>query len=89
MDSVQLFHLNGALLNNAVACYNQMIPELTSIHLQSLGLPDNAAKCSVLLNYNMNHHVKTTAGVSKDSYAYSDACAKLGEGQGKASSPSN
>eukprot|EP00957_Ditylum_brightwellii_P067076 5091326-Ditylum_brightwellii.AAC.1 len=51
--------------------------------LDTLLLKDNAAKCSVLLNYDMNHHIKTTAGVSKDSYTHSTAHAKLGEGQGK------
>eukprot|EP00957_Ditylum_brightwellii_P139094 10601806-Ditylum_brightwellii.AAC.1 len=63
MDCLNLFRLNGAILNNnSTACYNCMIPELSSIHLQSLGLPDNAVKCSVLLNHNMKHHVKTKAG---------------------------
>eukprot|EP00957_Ditylum_brightwellii_P038924 2941092-Ditylum_brightwellii.AAC.1 len=63
MDCLHLFRLNGAILNNnATACYDHMIPELPSIHLQGLGLPDNAAKCSVLLNPNMQHHVKTKAG---------------------------
>eukprot|EP00957_Ditylum_brightwellii_P140939 10735965-Ditylum_brightwellii.AAC.1 len=35
--------------------------EVTSIHLQSSGLPEEAVKCSVLLNHNMRCHVKTTA----------------------------
>eukprot|EP00957_Ditylum_brightwellii_P085885 6533807-Ditylum_brightwellii.AAC.2 len=32
--------------------------------MKGLGLPENAAKCSVLLNHNMKHHVKTNAGVT-------------------------
>eukprot|EP00957_Ditylum_brightwellii_P015888 1196830-Ditylum_brightwellii.AAC.1 len=65
MDSLQLFRLNGGLLNNdAVACYDRMIPALTSIHLQGLGLPPKAAECSVLINQNMKHHVRTNAGES-------------------------
>ena len=48
MDTVRIFRLNGTLLNNdAVACYDCMIPELTSVHLQSLGLPAPAAKYSI------------------------------------------
>eukprot|EP00957_Ditylum_brightwellii_P192547 14660061-Ditylum_brightwellii.AAC.1 len=66
-----------------------MIPELSSIHLQGLGLPDNAAKCSVLLNHNMQHHVKTKAGVTTDYYTHEANNKKFGEGQGKTSSPSN
>eukprot|EP00957_Ditylum_brightwellii_P021152 1594280-Ditylum_brightwellii.AAC.1 len=54
MDCFCLFHLNEAILNNdATTCYDQMFPEVTSLHLQSLGLPGEAVKCSVLLNHNM------------------------------------
>eukprot|EP00957_Ditylum_brightwellii_P194037 14777650-Ditylum_brightwellii.AAC.2 len=63
MDCLRLFRLNGAILNNdATACYDRIIPELSSLHLQSLGLPKKAAKCSVLLIHDMKHHVKTQAG---------------------------
>eukprot|EP00957_Ditylum_brightwellii_P204429 15339215-Ditylum_brightwellii.AAC.1 len=59
MDTLRIFRLNGALLNNdAVACYDRMIPELTSVHLQRLGLPAPAAQCSVKLNYDMRHNIK-------------------------------
>eukprot|EP00957_Ditylum_brightwellii_P061354 4656741-Ditylum_brightwellii.AAC.1 len=62
MDCFHLFPLNGAILNNdTMACYDCMIPDVTSIHLQSLDLPEEAVKGSVLLNHNMRHHVKTTA----------------------------
>eukprot|EP00957_Ditylum_brightwellii_P140260 10687650-Ditylum_brightwellii.AAC.1 len=43
MNCICLFGLNDAILNNdAEACYNGIIPELTAIHLKALGLPDNA-----------------------------------------------
>eukprot|EP00957_Ditylum_brightwellii_P047531 3610259-Ditylum_brightwellii.AAC.1 len=59
MNSLCLLQINGAVLNNdAKACYHRMIPEVTSLHLQSLGLPPAAIKCSVLLNKNMSHFVK-------------------------------
>eukprot|EP00957_Ditylum_brightwellii_P084831 6450024-Ditylum_brightwellii.AAC.1 len=64
MDCLRLFCLNGAILNNdATACYNQMIPELSSLHVQSLGLPDNATKCSVILNHAVSrpHHLALTS----------------------------
>eukprot|EP00957_Ditylum_brightwellii_P086740 6600641-Ditylum_brightwellii.AAC.1 len=33
MDCLRLFHLNGAILNNdATACYDRMILELSSLH---------------------------------------------------------
>eukprot|EP00957_Ditylum_brightwellii_P144146 10982368-Ditylum_brightwellii.AAC.1 len=60
-----------------------MIPEVTSIHLQRLGLPEEAVKCSVLLNHNMHHHIKTTAGVSREHYRHKSGNKKYGEGQGK------
>eukprot|EP00957_Ditylum_brightwellii_P083068 6314545-Ditylum_brightwellii.AAC.1 len=72
-----------------MACYDQRIPEVTSLHLQSLGLLEEAVKCSVLLNHNMPHHVKTTTGVSSEHYRHKSGNKKYGEGQGKTSSPSN
>eukprot|EP00957_Ditylum_brightwellii_P145826 11103721-Ditylum_brightwellii.AAC.1 len=37
MDCMRLFCLNGAILNNdAAACYVWMIPEISSLHVQSL-----------------------------------------------------
>eukprot|EP00957_Ditylum_brightwellii_P197044 15011625-Ditylum_brightwellii.AAC.1 len=51
MNTMQLIRLNGAILNNdAVACYNRMICEVTALHLQSLDLPDSTTKCIVQLN---------------------------------------
>eukprot|EP00957_Ditylum_brightwellii_P010464 792000-Ditylum_brightwellii.AAC.1 len=87
---LHLFRPNGAILNNdATACYDHIIPEISSLHLQSLGLPDNATKYSVLLNHNMKYHVKTKAGVTKEFYKHELNDEKFGKGQGKTSSPSN
>eukprot|EP00957_Ditylum_brightwellii_P089017 6778866-Ditylum_brightwellii.AAC.1 len=72
-----------------MACYNRMIPEVTALHLQSLGLPSAATKCSVLLNHNMTYYVKMSKGVSNNHYKHTSEYGKFGEGQGKASSPSN
>eukprot|EP00957_Ditylum_brightwellii_P074793 5684103-Ditylum_brightwellii.AAC.1 len=88
LDCFCLFQLNGATLNNdATACYNNMIPEVSSLHLQSLGLPESAAKCNVLLNHNMRHHIKTKAGITKDRYRHKPGGEIYREGQGKTSPP--
>eukprot|EP00957_Ditylum_brightwellii_P132780 10124936-Ditylum_brightwellii.AAC.1 len=80
IDSLCLFHLNGGLLNNdAVTCYDRMIPALSSIHFLSLGLPEAAAKCSVLLNKRMKHHIWTNAGESTKFYQHSEEYIKVGE----------
>eukprot|EP00957_Ditylum_brightwellii_P075663 5750041-Ditylum_brightwellii.AAC.2 len=77
MDSISLFHLNSAVLNNDTkACYDRTIPEITSLHLQSLGLPPAAIKCSVFLNKNMSHFVKMSEGLLTESYKHTDAFAK-------------
>eukprot|EP00957_Ditylum_brightwellii_P094467 7193423-Ditylum_brightwellii.AAC.1 len=55
-----------------------MIPKVSSLHLQSLGLPDNATKCSVLLNHNMKHYVKAKAGVTKEFYKHEEHHEKFG-----------
>eukprot|EP00957_Ditylum_brightwellii_P141487 10778624-Ditylum_brightwellii.AAC.1 len=90
MDCLHLFRLNGTILNNdATACYDQMILKISSLHVQSLGLPDNATKCSVLLNHNMKHYVKTNTGITKEFYKHEPTNKKFGKGQGKTSSLSN
>eukprot|EP00957_Ditylum_brightwellii_P130682 9969540-Ditylum_brightwellii.AAC.1 len=90
IDCLHLFCLNGTILNNNVtACYNRMIPEISSLHVQRLGLPDNATKYNVLLNHNMKHYVKTKAGITRKFYKHEPNYEKFGEGQGKTSSPSN
>eukprot|EP00957_Ditylum_brightwellii_P048198 3657948-Ditylum_brightwellii.AAC.1 len=71
MGCIRLFWLNGTILNNdASACYNWISPEVSPLHLQSLGLPDNTTKCSVLINKNIKRSIKTTAGVTKDTYQH-------------------
>eukprot|EP00957_Ditylum_brightwellii_P170662 12990724-Ditylum_brightwellii.AAC.1 len=89
MDSLRLFCLNSAVQNNdAKACYNRMIPEVTSLYIQSLGLPPAAIKRIMLLNKKMSHFVKTSEGASAESYKHTDTFANYGKEQGKASSPS-
>eukprot|EP00957_Ditylum_brightwellii_P172058 13099058-Ditylum_brightwellii.AAC.1 len=67
MDCMQLFQLSRAVLSNdAESSHNRMIPEVTAMHLQALGLPQqHATETSVLFNHNAKHYVKTAAGVSK------------------------
>eukprot|EP00957_Ditylum_brightwellii_P184498 14052776-Ditylum_brightwellii.AAC.1 len=84
MDCLCLFRLNGAILNSdATARYDCMIPEVSSLHLQSSGLPNNTTKCSVLLNHNMKHHVKMKARVTKEFYKHEPNDEKFGEDQEK------
>eukprot|EP00957_Ditylum_brightwellii_P068607 5208864-Ditylum_brightwellii.AAC.1 len=90
VDCICLFQLTGSILNNdASACYDQMIPEVSSVHLQSLGLPDNTTKYSVLINKNMKRSIKTATGVTKDTYQHTSEYPLQGEGQDKSLSPSN
>eukprot|EP00957_Ditylum_brightwellii_P134186 10230428-Ditylum_brightwellii.AAC.2 len=90
MDSLRLFRLNGTLLNNdVVVCYYRMIPAVSSLHLQSLGLPESATICSIKINKQMKHYVCTNAGESTEFYQHLEDYMKGGEGQGKTSSPPN
>eukprot|EP00957_Ditylum_brightwellii_P064967 4928442-Ditylum_brightwellii.AAC.2 len=90
MDSLRLFCLNVGLLNNdAVVCYDRMISAVSSLHLQSLGLPELAVKCSIQINKKMKHFFKKNAGKSKDFYQHTEEYMKGGEGQGKTSSLTN
>eukprot|EP00957_Ditylum_brightwellii_P027852 2105040-Ditylum_brightwellii.AAC.1 len=90
MDCICLYQLNGAILNNdAAACYDIMIRELTAVHLQALGLPDNVTVTSVKLNQNAKHHIKTMSGVTDTFNQSTPDCLSFSKGQGKGSSPSN
>eukprot|EP00957_Ditylum_brightwellii_P104720 7980934-Ditylum_brightwellii.AAC.1 len=71
MYYIWLFCLNGTILNNnASVCYDRMITEVSSLHLQSMGLQDNTTKCSGLINKNMKRSIKMTAGVTKQTYQH-------------------
>eukprot|EP00957_Ditylum_brightwellii_P056242 4263218-Ditylum_brightwellii.AAC.1 len=90
MDCIRSYRLKSAILNNnATACYDHTILELTAVHLQALGLPDNATGTSVKLNQNTQHHIKTMVGVTDTFYQSTPDCPSFSEGQGKGSSPSN
>eukprot|EP00957_Ditylum_brightwellii_P095862 7303885-Ditylum_brightwellii.AAC.1 len=54
-----------------------------AVHLQALGLLDNAMKTSVLLNQKAKHHIKTTSGVTEEFYQSTPDCPSFGKGQGK------
>eukprot|EP00957_Ditylum_brightwellii_P140394 10696973-Ditylum_brightwellii.AAC.1 len=60
-----------------------MIPQLTFLTIQSLGLPKKATKCSVHLSKDMQQFVRTLAGFSKDYYTHSEYYPKFGEDQCK------
>eukprot|EP00957_Ditylum_brightwellii_P130737 9974474-Ditylum_brightwellii.AAC.1 len=66
-----------------------MIPALSSLHLQCIGLPESAAICSAQLNKKMKHYVWTSTGESSENYQHSKEYMKGGKGQGKTSSPPN
>eukprot|EP00957_Ditylum_brightwellii_P142480 10855197-Ditylum_brightwellii.AAC.1 len=66
-----------------------MFPAVSLLHLQSLGLPESAAICSVQVNKQMKHYAQVNAGKSTNFYQHSEAYTKGGEGQGKTSSPPN
>eukprot|EP00957_Ditylum_brightwellii_P013693 1032203-Ditylum_brightwellii.AAC.1 len=90
MNSLRLFRLNGALLNNnAVDCFDWRIPAVSSLHLQSLGLPESAAKCSVKINKQMKHYIQTNARESLEFYQHTEEYMKGSKGQGKTASPPN
>eukprot|EP00957_Ditylum_brightwellii_P090845 6917731-Ditylum_brightwellii.AAC.1 len=83
MDCFRLYRLNGVILsNNAAACYDSMIPDMTSIQLQALGMPKNAIEMSVPLNHSAKHHIKTRTGITKEYYQLTHNCPSFGEGQG-------
>eukprot|EP00957_Ditylum_brightwellii_P163494 12447470-Ditylum_brightwellii.AAC.1 len=61
----------------------KLIPDISALHLQSLGLSESATKYSALLKKSMNHHVKAKAGITKQSYKHEEYNETFGGGQSK------
>eukprot|EP00957_Ditylum_brightwellii_P109384 8343529-Ditylum_brightwellii.AAC.1 len=66
-----------------------MIPELTSITLQGLDLPESAVQGGIQINKKMCCYIKTTDRVSSECYYHTEELDKYSKCQGKTSSLPN
>ena len=82
----RLIYVTIALfVNNAVACFNRMIPNISTLVACNYDLAPLILQARNLVIKNMEHHIKTRHGVSKSTYKQESTDVELaGEVQGKA-----
>eukprot|EP00957_Ditylum_brightwellii_P037924 2868572-Ditylum_brightwellii.AAC.1 len=67
---------------NAAACYDRMIPGITSIAETNTGTPEEVLVLLVRTLQNMKHHISSEKGISKAYNRHSEANPIYGTGQG-------
>ena len=70
------------LQNDATACYDRMISNLTSLVSRSYQVPDNAYKIQATTLKEMKYRVITSLGISEDHYSNSTSFPIYGSDQG-------
>ena len=87
-DSMRIGKQSGATLDNdAVGCFDRIIPSLASLTCMRLGLPQNAARMLYRVLNGMTHHLCTGYGVSLDFLNSIHTLPLFGTGQGSGASP--
>ena len=75
----------GLFANDAMACYDRMVPDISTIIARKFGMAPSIMKARNLVMKAMEHHVKTQHGVSSTSYKQTpNEPIMAGEIQGKA-----
>lgn len=66
-DLIRILRAQATIFNNdASACYNRILPALSQICCERLGLPSIAAKFKLAFLKAAQYYVKTQHGISKD-----------------------
>ena len=68
--------------DDAVACCDRILTELSEVEVRKWGVSSHAAKFTTKFLYNQKFHLKTVHGLSKKSYEHGRGCRVQGSGQG-------
>ena len=68
--------------DDAVACYDRILTELSEVEVRKWGVSHHAASFTTKFFYNQKFYLKTVHGLSDKSYHHSDTCRVQGSGQG-------
>ena len=68
--------------DDAVACYDRILTELSEVEVQKWGLSQQAAQFTTKFLYNQQFYLKTVIGLSNKSYKHGANCRVQGSGQG-------
>eukprot|EP00957_Ditylum_brightwellii_P003897 296627-Ditylum_brightwellii.AAC.1 len=72
--------------NDAASCYNQILPNISSLVARKNGLHKNATSIHAQTLEQANHRLKTSLGVSKEYYQHCTIFPIYGSGQGDTNS---
>ena len=68
-DALRMSRTNGFLCSNdAKACYDRILHSVASLAMQRIGMPLAPIQCLFQTLQDMKHYIKTSYGISKDSY---------------------
>lgn len=73
--------------NDASACYDRILVHLGMVAARRCGMPGNAVNTHATTLLNMQYSVKTTFGISQESYSGTASKPLFGTGQGSGASP--
>ena len=71
-----------SMFNDLKGYYDRVRPALNTVTTRRMGLPRNAAVCHAQTLRKMEHHVKTSFGISEDTLKWCRECNPGGLGQG-------
>jgi hypothetical protein len=82
-DYLRLTKTSGAFIeNDAVGCYNRIVNNLVLLIMAKLGIPKSVLNCIGNLWDQVVHFIKTTYGISTESYGNTSTNPLYGPGQG-------
>ena len=55
----------GCIFNDAIGCYDRIVPILCETAMRKKGCPQGIAKCHTLTQKNMKHRIRISTGISK------------------------
>ena len=71
-----------SIFNDLKGCYDRVRPALNTVTTRRMGLPRNVAVCHAKTLRNMEHHVRTSFGISEDTLKWCKKSNPGGLGQG-------
>jgi Reverse transcriptase (RNA-dependent DNA polymerase) len=87
-ESIRLQRLQGAVLyNDAKACYDRIIENISNLTLRKEGLPTPLAKLHAQTLSQIRYHIKHRYGIGATSHGHKDPQPIYGVGQGATYSP--
>ena len=60
----------GIFFNDAIGCYDRIVPSLCDVTMRKKGCPKGISQCHTITQKNMVHRIRITAGISEGSLRF-------------------